>query len=96
MRVVECFRLVGRVMGKALLDERPLDLPLSGAVFRWMVGQPLCLHDMLYVDPALYATLCKVPPRPAPPLPPAEVPPGGPEARAALVAAAGGGGRGWY
>ncbi len=59
-RVVECFRLLGRVMGKALLDQRPLDVPLSGAVFKWMVGQALCLHDVLLVDPPLYATLCKV------------------------------------
>jgi E3 ubiquitin-protein ligase TRIP12 len=38
-KVIEYFRLVGRVMAKALQDGRLLDLPLSTAFYKLVLGQ---------------------------------------------------------
>ncbi|XP_068646801.1 E3 ubiquitin-protein ligase UPL3-like [Aristolochia californica] len=50
-KVIEYFRLVGRVMAKALQDGRLLDLPLSTAFYKLVLGQELDLHDILSFDP---------------------------------------------
>lgn len=47
-------------MGKALLDQRYLDLPLAPAFLKRMIGQDLCFQDLATVDPQLYRTLCKL------------------------------------
>ncbi|XP_058090942.1 E3 ubiquitin-protein ligase UPL3-like isoform X2 [Magnolia sinica] len=49
-KVIEYFRLVGRVMAKALQDGRMLDLPLSTAFYKLVLGQELDLHDILSFD----------------------------------------------
>ncbi|KAJ4964350.1 hypothetical protein NE237_024289 [Protea cynaroides] len=49
-KVIEYFRLVGRVMAKALQDGRLLDLPLSTAYYKLVLGQELDLHDILSFD----------------------------------------------
>ncbi|XP_034605412.1 E3 ubiquitin-protein ligase UPL3 isoform X1 [Setaria viridis] len=49
-KVVEYFRLVGRVMAKALQDGRLLDLPLSTAFYKLLLGQELELYDVLSFD----------------------------------------------
>ncbi|TVU13329.1 hypothetical protein EJB05_40379 [Eragrostis curvula] len=49
-KVVEHFRLVGRVMAKALQDGRLLDLPLSTAFYKLLLGQELDLYDILSFD----------------------------------------------
>ncbi|KAG9442713.1 hypothetical protein H6P81_018567 [Aristolochia fimbriata] len=49
-KVIEYFRLVGRVMAKALQDGRLLDLPLSTAFYKIVLGQELDLHDILSFD----------------------------------------------
>ncbi|KAL5995652.1 E3 ubiquitin-protein ligase upl3 [Asimina triloba] len=49
-KVIEYFRLVGRVMAKALQDGRLLDLPLSTAFYKLVLGQELDLHDVLSFD----------------------------------------------
>ncbi|XP_062225273.1 E3 ubiquitin-protein ligase UPL3-like isoform X2 [Phragmites australis] len=49
-KVVEYFRLVGRVMAKALQDGRLLDLPLSTAFYKLLLGQELDLYDILSFD----------------------------------------------
>ncbi|KAF0930868.1 hypothetical protein E2562_035966 [Oryza meyeriana var. granulata] len=49
-RVVEHFLLVGRVMAKALQDGRLLDLPLSTAFYKLLLGQELDLYDILSFD----------------------------------------------
>lgn len=46
----EYFRLVGRVMAKALQDGRLLDLPMSTAFYKLVLGQELDLHDILSFD----------------------------------------------
>ncbi|MQL95161.1 hypothetical protein Taro_027824 [Colocasia esculenta] len=50
-KVIEYFRLLGRVMAKALQDGRLLDLPLSTAFYKLVLGQELDLHDILSFDP---------------------------------------------
>ncbi|KAF8405417.1 hypothetical protein HHK36_010323 [Tetracentron sinense] len=49
-KVIEYFRLVGRVMAKALQDGRLLDLPLSTAFYKFVLGQELDLNDILSFD----------------------------------------------
>lgn len=49
-KVIEHFRLVGRVMAKALQDGRLLDLPLSTAFYKLVLGQELDLYDILSFD----------------------------------------------
>ncbi|RVW38630.1 E3 ubiquitin-protein ligase UPL3 [Vitis vinifera] len=49
-KVIEHFRLVGRVIAKALQDGRLLDLPLSTALYKLVLGQELDLHDILSFD----------------------------------------------
>ncbi|KAL3012530.1 hypothetical protein AAZX31_06G003300 [Glycine max] len=56
-KVVEYFRLLGRVMAKALQDGRLLDLPLSVAFYKLVLGQDLDLHDILSIDAELGKTL---------------------------------------
>ncbi|GMJ00653.1 KAKTUS, UBIQUITIN-PROTEIN LIGASE 3 [Hibiscus trionum] len=49
-KLIELFRLVGRVMAKALQDGRLLDLPLSTSFYKLVLGQELDLHDILSFD----------------------------------------------
>ncbi|XP_056160889.1 E3 ubiquitin-protein ligase UPL3-like [Syzygium oleosum] len=49
-KVLEYFRLVGRVMAKALQDGRLLDLPMSPAFYKLVLGQELDLHDIISFD----------------------------------------------
>ncbi|KAG6477829.1 hypothetical protein ZIOFF_061261 [Zingiber officinale] len=48
--VIEYFRLIGQTMAKALQDGRLLDLPLSMAFYKLVLGQELELHDILLFD----------------------------------------------
>ncbi|CAL5377006.1 unnamed protein product [Camellia sinensis] len=56
-KVVEYFRLVGRVIAKALQDGRLLDLPMSTAFYKLVLGQELDLYDILSFDAELGKTL---------------------------------------
>ncbi|KAK2151054.1 hypothetical protein LSH36_377g01015 [Paralvinella palmiformis] len=49
------FRFLGKFMAKSLMDSRMLDLPLSLAFYKWMLGQEhsLTSADLLYVDAVL-------------------------------------------
>lgn len=49
-KVIDNFRLVGRTMAKALQDGRLLDLPLSTAFYKLVLGQELDLYDILSFD----------------------------------------------
>ncbi|KAK1274292.1 E3 ubiquitin-protein ligase UPL3 [Acorus gramineus] len=49
-KVIEYFRLLGRVMAKALQDGRLLDLPLSMAFYKLLLGQELDIHDIVLFD----------------------------------------------
>ncbi|GMP64288.1 hypothetical protein CsSME_00025634 [Camellia sinensis var. sinensis] len=59
-KVVEYFRLVGRVMAKALQDGRLLDLPMSTAFYKLVLGQELDLHDILSFDAEIGRTLLEL------------------------------------
>lgn len=50
-KVIEHYRLFGRVMAKALQDGRLLDIPLSVAFYKLVLGQELDLYDILSFDP---------------------------------------------
>ncbi|KAI3774287.1 hypothetical protein L1987_48836 [Smallanthus sonchifolius] len=56
-KVTEHFRLLGRVMAKALQDGRLLDLPLSVAFYKLVLGQELDLHDISLFDGEFGKTL---------------------------------------
>ncbi|CAH9125922.1 unnamed protein product [Cuscuta epithymum] len=56
-KVIEYFRLLGRVMAKALQDGRLLDLPLSTAFYKLMLGQKLDLYDIQSFDAELGKSL---------------------------------------
>ncbi|XP_011046694.1 PREDICTED: E3 ubiquitin-protein ligase UPL3-like isoform X1 [Populus euphratica] len=56
-KTIEYFRLVGRVMAKALQDGRLLDLPLSMAFYKLVLGQELDLYDILSFDAEFGKTL---------------------------------------
>ncbi|KAK9129435.1 hypothetical protein Sjap_009922 [Stephania japonica] len=49
-KAIEYFRLLGRVMAKALQDGRLLDLPMSTTFYKLVLGQELDLHDILSFD----------------------------------------------
>lgn len=53
------FKLLGKFVAKALMDSRMLDLPLSLAMYKWMLGQEgsLSLADMDAIDPGLARSL---------------------------------------
>ncbi|KQJ92735.1 E3 ubiquitin-protein ligase UPL3 [Brachypodium distachyon] len=56
-KVIEYFRLIGRVMAKVLQDGRLLDLPLSTAFYKLILGQELDLFDIISFDAELGKTL---------------------------------------
>lgn len=56
-KVRDNFCLLGRLMAKALQDGRLLDLPLSTAFYKLVLGQELDLHDIRSFDPQLGSTL---------------------------------------
>ncbi|KAG0572814.1 hypothetical protein KC19_VG127600 [Ceratodon purpureus] len=59
-KVLEHFRLLGRVMAKALQDGRLLDLPLSTPFYKIVLGQELDLYDIETLDPELGRTLVEM------------------------------------
>eukprot|EP00252_Welwitschia_mirabilis_P013075 TRINITY_DN288_c0_g1_i1.p1 TRINITY_DN288_c0_g1~~TRINITY_DN288_c0_g1_i1.p1 ORF type:complete len:1842 (-),score=375.52 TRINITY_DN288_c0_g1_i1:355-5880(-) len=59
-KVVEYFRLLGRVMAKALQDGRLLDLPLSTAFYKLVLGQELDIYDISSFDPELGSNLLEM------------------------------------
>ncbi|XP_042042239.1 E3 ubiquitin-protein ligase UPL3-like isoform X2 [Salvia splendens] len=56
-KAIEYYRLLGRVMAKALQDGRLLDLPLSIAFYKLVLGHELDLHDIISFDTELGNTL---------------------------------------
>ncbi|KAJ9550431.1 hypothetical protein OSB04_014476 [Centaurea solstitialis] len=56
-KVIEYFKLLGCVMAKALQDGRLLDLTLSAAFYKLVLGQELDLHDVSSFDAELGKTL---------------------------------------
>ncbi|XP_057827496.2 E3 ubiquitin-protein ligase UPL3 isoform X1 [Cryptomeria japonica] len=59
-KVIDNFRLLGRVMAKALQDRRLLDLPFSTAFYKLVLGQELDLFDIQSFDLELGTTLQEI------------------------------------
>lgn len=54
------FRFLGRLLAQGILDERLLDLPLAPPLYKALLGVPLTVHDIVYLDPFLGKTLAKL------------------------------------
>ncbi|GAO46185.1 hypothetical protein G7K_0422-t1 [Saitoella complicata NRRL Y-17804] len=52
------FKFIGRIIGKALYDNRLLDCYFSRAVYKRMLGTPVSLKDMESLDLDYYKSLC--------------------------------------
>ncbi|OMJ82311.1 hypothetical protein SteCoe_17026 [Stentor coeruleus] len=51
------FHFIGRVVGKAILDKRYIELPLSPVFWKLVQNKPLSFNDLQEVDPVLHKTL---------------------------------------
>ncbi|GAA6006127.1 hypothetical protein JCM11491_002040 [Sporobolomyces phaffii] len=51
------FRFVGRIIGKALHDQRILEAYFSRSVYKHMLGKPIDHKDLESVDPTYYSSL---------------------------------------
>ena len=58
--VVRMFECLGYFAAKAYSDGRLLDIPLSSAFFRLVLGHELSLHDVELFDPSVGRTLCSL------------------------------------
>ncbi|XP_074339779.1 E3 ubiquitin-protein ligase UPL3-like [Apium graveolens] len=58
-KVVDYFKLLGRVLATALQDKRPLNLSFSSAFYKLLLGQDLSLHDINSFDPELGKNLLR-------------------------------------
>ncbi|GLJ54185.1 hypothetical protein SUGI_1161700 [Cryptomeria japonica] len=59
-KVIEIFCLLGRLMAKALQDGRLLDLPLSTAFYKLVLGKELDIYDIKSFDVELGTTLIEM------------------------------------
>ncbi|KAK1396505.1 hypothetical protein POM88_006368 [Heracleum sosnowskyi] len=59
-KVLKHFKLLGRILAKVLQDKKLLDLPLSSAFYRLLLGQVLSLHDIISFDAELGKKLLKL------------------------------------
>ena len=52
------FKFIGKLLAKALMDSRILDLPLNPIVYRWLLGQQKTLthSDLATFDPVTAAS----------------------------------------
>ncbi|XP_068668606.1 E3 ubiquitin-protein ligase UPL4 isoform X2 [Aristolochia californica] len=55
--VIKKFALLGQIVAKAVQDGRVLDLPISRAFYKLVLGQELDIYDILLFDPQLGRTL---------------------------------------
>ena len=56
------FRLLGKLLARALMDNRTLDLSLGEPFYKWLLlGQQCCLNadDLRLVDPDLHRIFCR-------------------------------------
>uniref|UniRef100_A0A914M452 E3 ubiquitin-protein ligase n=1 Tax=Meloidogyne incognita TaxID=6306 RepID=A0A914M452_MELIC len=53
------FEFIGRLLGQALIDSRMLDLPLSPAFFKWLIGEEESLgtEDFEKLEPTIFRSL---------------------------------------
>jgi len=54
----QLYRFAGRVLGKALIDQHPVNVHLSRPLFKHMLGLPVSFADLGFVNKELYDALC--------------------------------------
>lgn len=59
-KTLDYFEFVGRFIGKAIFDEKLIDVPLSPAFIKLLLGKPLYISDMLSIDSRLGRTLLEL------------------------------------
>lgn len=59
-KILNHFKLLGRVMARSLLDQRLLDMDINPMFFKVARGEPVDLYDMKEMDSALGGTLEKL------------------------------------
>ncbi|CAD7704724.1 unnamed protein product [Ostreobium quekettii] len=59
-KILNHFKLLGRAMARALLDQRLLDMDINPLFFKVAQGEPVDLHDIKEIDNALGVTLEKL------------------------------------
>jgi hypothetical protein len=61
-KAVRLYRTLGQLFGRALLDARIVDVPLTHAFYRWLLRDEAGLgaHDLLEVDATLHQSLGKL------------------------------------
>eukprot|EP01004_Peranema_trichophorum_P002550 NODE_15_length_5604_cov_33.229703_g12_i0.p1 GENE.NODE_15_length_5604_cov_33.229703_g12_i0~~NODE_15_length_5604_cov_33.229703_g12_i0.p1 ORF type:complete len:1252 (+),score=269.04 NODE_15_length_5604_cov_33.229703_g12_i0:1571-5326(+) len=57
--VLRLFSFLGQFMGRAMVDKRIIDIPLSVPFLKMLRAQPLCLDDIKVIRPELHAFLVK-------------------------------------
>lgn len=55
--ILKLFQFFGKLVAKALLDDRLLDISLAEAFFKWLVGGNLNMEDILQIYPDIGKTL---------------------------------------
>eukprot|EP00761_Pharyngomonas_kirbyi_P004398 gb/GECH01004402.1/.p1 GENE.gb/GECH01004402.1/~~gb/GECH01004402.1/.p1 ORF type:complete len:1021 (+),score=248.64 gb/GECH01004402.1/:1-3063(+) len=55
--MLDDYRCIGRIVGKALFDGYHMDLPLALPMFKAIIGQPLEFGDLRYIDEMLHSNL---------------------------------------
>eukprot|EP00358_Blepharisma_japonicum_P005084 CAMPEP_0202944272 /NCGR_PEP_ID=MMETSP1395-20130829/5007_1 /ASSEMBLY_ACC=CAM_ASM_000871 /TAXON_ID=5961 /ORGANISM="Blepharisma japonicum, Strain Stock R1072" /LENGTH=217 /DNA_ID=CAMNT_0049642839 /DNA_START=358 /DNA_END=1011 /DNA_ORIENTATION=+ len=53
----ELYYFTGKVLGKALFENIPVNCPLSKVIFKHLVGKKVIFSDLIYQDQALYSSL---------------------------------------
>ncbi|CAG9332469.1 UPL4_4 [Blepharisma stoltei] len=53
VRISETFYFIGKLVAKALYDDRLIDLPISAVFWKLVMKKPLTLIDLLQVDPGV-------------------------------------------
>jgi E3 ubiquitin-protein ligase HUWE1 len=48
--ILDCFGLLGKIMGKAVFEKIPLNCYFDRSIIKYLLGQPLDLEDIFYFD----------------------------------------------
>ena len=57
---LQYFLLVGQLLGKALIDQQPLDVHFSQSFYKHILGQSVVFADLEVVDPPFYKNLSMI------------------------------------
>eukprot|EP00727_Mastigamoeba_balamuthi_P003833 m51a1_g13447 putative protein (543) ;mRNA; r:502-2289 len=57
---LEMYQFLGTFCAKAMMDQRLVDLPLSDALLKWMLGQELAVEDVAKVSPSIGRSLLRL------------------------------------